>query len=96
MIFIINTCTNCTVTRVNPMFYRSILPVLIAFSTAVPALATPGPGLWYRGTYYEGGPFDTALCESVADELEEGVDLGYFSEDYAEYVLEGCLNWSDS
>lgn len=90
-------CTHCTrlkltVTPVNPMI-RSILTTLL-LTVSTPVLATPGPGQWYRGTYYEGGPFNTALCEAVADELEDGVDEGLFSEDYAEYVLEGCLNWS--
>lgn len=76
------------------MFYRSILTALL-LTISTPVLATPGPGFWYRGEYYE-GESDTALCESVADELEEGVELGYFSEDYADYVLEGCLKWSGS
>lgn len=75
--------------------FKSILTTLL-FTSSVPVLAEVGtPGLWYNGTYYPHA-HDAALCTAVAEELEEGIEEGYFSEDYAEYVMEGCLNWADS
>lgn len=72
---------------------KCILPaLLLAIST--PVLATPGGGLWYRGEYYPDA-HDASLCEAVAKELEDGLEEGLFSEDYADYVMEGCLNWAN-
>ena len=79
--------------RVNPMF-KSILTVLL-FAYPLPSLADGTRGSWYNGTYYPHSD-DAALCASVAQELQDGIEEGLFTEDYAEYVLEGCLRWANA
>jgi len=73
----------------NPMF-RSILPALL-LSLSTPVMAQ---GVWLNGTYFENAE-EVALCQAVAAEVQDGVDEGLFSEDYAVRVLEQCLRWAN-
>ena len=91
MIFIINICTNCTVTRVNPMI-KSILPsLLLATSTAV--LATPYRGSSDRDNYYPIRERAT-LCEEVNAELLLAVEQGAFSREFVDDVYTRCREWA--
>ena len=70
---------------------RSILTALL-LSISTPVMAQ---GVWLNGTYFEDAE-EVALCQSVAAEVQVGVDEGLFSEDYAVRVLEQCLAWANS
>jgi len=70
---------------------RSILTALL-LSTSTPVLAQ---GVWIDGQFYpNASAADAALCKSVAAELQDGVDEGLFSPDYAAEVLKSCLAWA--
>ena len=74
------------------MIVRILLPLLLATST--PVLATPPGGVWFKDDYFPQSE-NAALCEAVAQEVQEGVDEGYFSPDYAETVYQQCLEWAE-
>ena len=74
------------------MIVRILLPLLLATST--PVLATPPSGVWYKDDYFPQSE-NAALCDAVAQEVQEGVDEGYFSPDYAETVYQQCLEWAE-